>query len=93
MQNFNSFIEEEKSNLSSSEDEPEQIELFSSEEECKSKNCLERSRSFDQNWEEKKSKHSVQLRYSEVRVMHLLLLKYMLKRKFLPQGPKGMTDL
>ena len=49
MQNFNSFIEEEKSNLSSSEDEPEQIELFSSEEECKSKNCLERSRSFDQN--------------------------------------------
>ena len=55
MQNFNSFIEEEKSNLSSSEDEPEQIELFSSEEECKSKNWLERSRSFDQNWEEKKS--------------------------------------
>ena len=54
MQNFNSFIEEEKSNLSSSEDEPEQIELFSSEEENKQKNCLERSRSFDQNWEEKK---------------------------------------
>ena len=49
MQNFNSFIEEEKSNLSSSEDEPEQIELFSSEEENKQKNCLERSRSFDQN--------------------------------------------
>ena len=55
MQNFNSFIEEEKSNLSSSEDEPEQIELFSSEEENKHKNCLERSRSFDQNWEVKKS--------------------------------------
>ena len=55
MQNFNSFIEEEKSNLSSSEDEPEQIELFSSEEENKQKNRLERSRSYDQNWEEKKS--------------------------------------
>ena len=55
MQNFNSFIEEEKSNLSSSEDEPEQIELFSSEEENKHKNCLEKSRSFDQNWEEKKN--------------------------------------
>ena len=55
MQNFNSLIEEEKSNLSSSEDEPEQIELFLSEEENKHKNRLERSRSYYHNWDEKKN--------------------------------------